>query len=56
MMSFYIRISNMSIRYEDARKKFILVAKKIKKFHFNIQPEKWEPLYNNLGHVFRKLK
>lgn len=43
-------------QYTEAEIKFLLVVKKIKKFHTNIQPDKWEPLYNNLGHVSRKLK
>ena len=41
--------------YKSARKYFEQALKRLETIYGNILPEEWEPLFNNLGHVSRRL-
>lgn len=46
----------MFFRYKDAESRFLEALTRIKQIKQPIIANKWESLYNNLGHVYRKLQ
>lgn len=43
-------------RFKEAESKFLEALERIKQIKQPIIADKWESLYNNLGHVYRKLQ
>lgn len=43
-------------RYKEAESRFLEALERIKQIKQPIIANKWESLYNNLGHVYRKLQ
>lgn len=43
-------------RYKEAEVRFLEALDRIKQIKQPIISEKWESLFNNLGHVYRKLQ
>lgn len=46
----------MYFRYKEAESRFLEALERIKQIKQPIIANKWESLYNNLGHVYRKLQ
>jgi len=47
---------NRILRYKEAESKFLEALERIKQIKQPIIANKWESLFNNLGHVYRKMK
>lgn len=43
-------------RYKEAEARFLEALERVKQIKQPIIASKWEALYNNLGHVYRKFK
>lgn len=43
-------------RYKEAESRFLEALERIKQIKQPIIANKWESLFNNLGHVYRKMK